>query len=459
MKPHQINKNLKAKATRNTKVAGPGAAVTFALSGNSREFNVEKPSFDGTVSIPAAVINAALTSGKDIDLKCNIDVIGVSVYSYYNIKHAHDAGVITSLRIEAESLKEDMAYNQAKEYDTDSKDPSTAEVYSAEDFVYSHGWTRAAAPKTIEFKCQLSLSGDRLDGDVQAIATMTLADELTYAYEDVDEDDEDEVTEASTKTGSAMKTHVRNKNLRVAADDLGDSKQPAMRPIFRKVAPQLVKPFQKAMRTVPSTTKKKLIQTYFGKVKLQGDVTSKKNQKLLRDTLVAAVKRDLGWMEFVAEQILDASTAELAAVLGGTERAASTKTAGIDSIYEGNYPSSESDFDGIEFPVTFKTMGQSDSWYRLDAVAREAGFSDGTTITLDSAEEAIQLFSDLDAEADEYENQQQTEMFEGFEYDPEDSEYEDEDEARQAYYDEVYGDYMGDVHEPAAILARQIGLD
>ncbi len=194
-KANQFLAAVKNRVARVPKRAGPGAAVTFSLSGESSKFRAQNPSFDGKASIPASAINAALTSGKDINLKCNIDVIDVSVSSYYDSRSAHDAGVITNLRIEAASLKEDLNHNLAKEYDAESDDASTATVYSAEDFVYSHGWVRASAPTTIEFNCQLGLSGDRLDGDVQAIATMTLNDELTYAYEDLDsfEDDEDEI--------------------------------------------------------------------------------------------------------------------------------------------------------------------------------------------------------------------------------------------------------------------------
>lgn len=176
------------------------------MSGKSRKFNTKEPSFIGKVTIPVSAINAALTSGKDINLDCNIDVRDVSVNSYYENASAYKAGVITNLRIEAASLKEDLEYNQAKEYDAESDDASTAKVYSAEDVLYSWGWSRAAAPKTIEFKCQLMLSGDRLDGDVQAIATMTLDDELTYAYEDLDSIDE-ENDEYQDVTASSKKSY------------------------------------------------------------------------------------------------------------------------------------------------------------------------------------------------------------------------------------------------------------
>lgn len=181
----------KSRVAKVPKRAGPGAGVTF-LFGASGKFNTEKPTFNGEVSIPASAINAALTSGKDIALKCNIKVTNVSVESYYDVKSAYNAGVITELLIEAASLKEDLNHNLAREYDTESDDASTATVYSAEDVLYSRGWSRAAAPKTIEFKCQLGLSGDRLDGNVEAIATMTLNDELTYAYEDLDSNEEDD---------------------------------------------------------------------------------------------------------------------------------------------------------------------------------------------------------------------------------------------------------------------------
>lgn len=348
---------------------------------------------------------------------------------------------------------------------------------------------------------------------------------------------------------------------RVAADDLGDSKQPAMRPIFKKVAPQLVKPFQRALKSVPSNTKKKLLQTYFGKVKLTGDVTSKKNMKLLRDTLVAAVKKDLGWLEFVAEQILDGSVAELGQVLGGGERAASVKTAAfmkpqywkttmytvdtnegtqvypkddftpeqiakqegvsvedieessgwfcrlsapgymdatdwggpfankqlamqhienmydvdpetgddlddateasvktadvIGRIYEGHYPTDEGDFDHVTFPVEIKTMGQNDSWYRLDTVARAAGFSDGTTITLDDAADVVSLFEDLYSEADKHSDEMDDDLREAYENEQSGS---DEEVDETEFHDENYNEYHADDHEPAAILAGHLGL-
>lgn len=576
MKPHKINKNLKAKANRNTKVAGPGAAVTFVFDMSSRAAQqwrgTENLGFDGDITVSPEDVRAALVAHKDLEIQCHVDVLDLSIASYYNVAQVHEAGVITHVTIPSDDLQ---ALFQGQDVHDDDVD-TALDIHIAgqdpvhENAVTSAGWVRSQAPATVDFGLSVYIESAYYHTSTLCSAVMETSEELRAAYDILDEPEEDDEDlghdnehNASTKTGSTMSIQVRNKNLRVAADDLGDSKQPAMRPIFRKVAPQLVKPFQKAMRTVPSTTKKKLIQTYFGKVKLQGDVTSKKNQKLLRDTLVQAVKRDLGWMEFVAEQILDASATELAAVLGGTERAASTKrtaahmvpeyyngvmyyipdldaamdyypanefsraevaklaedhglandpkvdtakgwfvrlsapgyldttdwegpfgseneakahakksfgvdpetgmevdaatkTAGIDSIYEGGYPSSESDFDGIEFPVTFKTMGQSDSWYRLEAVAREAGFSDGSTITLDSAEDAIQLFSDLSAEADEYEAQMDSQMHEDFE----EASAEDEDvEDDGSWYDTNYSEYHSDDHEPAAILARQLGLD
>lgn len=113
--------------------------------------------------------------------------------------------------------------------------------------------------------------------------------------------------------------------VRTAADDLGESRQPALRPVFKKVAPLLVNQFQKGMRQLSPSARKKVITTYFGRVNPTGDPTSKKNLKMMRDILVKALIQDRGWLEFVAEQILDGSTKELASVLDKS-KTASMKT-------------------------------------------------------------------------------------------------------------------------------------
>ncbi len=110
-----------------------------------------------------------------------------------------------------------------------------------------------------------------------------------------------------------------------AGDDFGKSKQPALSPIFKKVAPLLVVPFQKAMKTIGAPAKKKVFKTYFSKVNLGDKPMSPKNKKMLKDILVDALRQDRGWLEFVAEQILDGSGAELADILGGAAVKAKAK--------------------------------------------------------------------------------------------------------------------------------------
>ncbi len=329
---------------------------------------------------------------------------------------------------------------------------------------------------------------------------------------------------------------------KTANDDIGTSKQPALRPVFQRVAPKLVKPFQAAFRGVNASARRKIMQTYYKSVKLNGDPGTPKNKKLIRDILVLALRKDLGWLEFVAEQILDGSEKELLDVLApattasmktgsaepeyytgnmftvdegtyypeddydtdrvcelenciqddievqsgiwarydgsawvgpfgnvgeaksyiadtynvdpesGEEKpmTATMKIADvIDSIYEGRYPT---DFSNVQFPVAFKIMGQSDEWSRLCAVARDLNLCAGRSITVSDAAEATELFDALMIESASAESKANDALMEGYEGSQKD------DAAIDAYVSENYNEYMSDVHEPAIILARELGL-
>lgn len=329
---------------------------------------------------------------------------------------------------------------------------------------------------------------------------------------------------------------------KTANDDIGTSKQPALRPVFQRVAPKLVKPFQAAFRGVNASARRKIMQTYYKSVKLNGDPGTPKNKKLIRDILVLALRKDLGWLEFVAEQILDGSEKELLDVLApavtasvkrgspepeyytgdmltvgedtyypknkystarvceielcnpdevavqsgvwasyndsdwvgpfgnvgeaksyiadtynvdpesGEEKpmTATMKIADvIDSIYEGRYPT---DFSSVQFPVTFKIMGQSDEWSRLCAVASDLNLCAGRSITISDADEATELFDALMTESASAESKANDALMEGYEGS------QDDDAAIDAYVSENYNEYMSDVHEPTIILARELGL-
>lgn len=237
---------------------------------------------------------------------------------------------------------------------------------------------------------------------------------------------------------------------RFADDDLGQSKQAALTPIFKRIAPTLVRPFQKGMKSVPSATRKKALKTYFKDVKLQGDPASKKNTRLLRDILVKALIRDRGWLEFVAEQILDGSP-EIADILAPATTASMRTAGSVDAIFEGNYPTA-ADLHGVDFPVSFDLMGQSDSWHRLAGVASAEGVVDGSTVTLNSEEEAADLFAALLDEARDNEAECERQLYEDYISEA------DEGVSEEEWLDENHSEYCSDVHDPAYILAQQLGL-
>jgi hypothetical protein len=132
---------------------------------------------------------------------------------------------------------------------------------------------------------------------------------------------------SSKPTSTVQFESIRTAKTVTAADDMGQSKHPAMRPVLKKIAPLLVNNFQKGMKQLSPSARKKVITTYFGRVDLNDQPTSKKNMKMMRDILVKALIQDRGWLEFIAEQILDGSTKELAALLDKTVKTSSTHTA------------------------------------------------------------------------------------------------------------------------------------
>ncbi len=207
--------------------------------------------------------------------------------------------------------------------------------------------------------------------------------------------------------------------LHLAAEDIGKSKQPALSPVFKKVAPLLVAPFQKAMRGVGSPAKKKIFKTYFGKVNLGDKPMSPKNKKMLRDILTDALRQDRGWLEFVAEQILDGSAPELAAVLGGdavkakTEKGKSKKA----SLVTANEYTSPDDYSsvgqkalatildlGLAFPVVINVDPKDYNGKAIFDKAKAKRLAlGGTTITLDDEDDIETLVDALvDVATDRY---------------------------------------------------------
>lgn len=291
---------------------------------------------------------------------------------------------------------------------------------------------------------------------------------------------------------------------RTAAEDLGKSRQPAISPITKKVTPLLVKPFATAMKKTTPQSRKKLVDTYFGKMNIKS--TSAKVKKEMREILVTALKKDVGWLEFVAGQLIEGCSKEISDLLANPKEARvaaidiekadrqdklddiavdeaardgwhsegldtiwyrnvntgerltedevihmylpKAKSASMkkfadtmDAVYEGRYPDIRF-FEDFTYPMTLDVSGgQNDSLYRLQAVLRELGYDDDKNVEIGGAEELEDIFNTLSDESDTWAEESQ----ESF------SEYADEDSDE---YDS--GDQLADQHEPAALFLQKV---
>lgn len=293
--------------------------------------------------------------------------------------------------------------------------------------------------------------------------------------------------------------------VRVAADDLGESRQPAIRPISKKIQPLLVKPFATAMKKTTPQSRKKLVDTYFGKMQIKSQ--SAKVKKEMREILVAALKKDVGWLEFVANQLIDGCDKEITEILLNPKEARTAgrydpydedilhdkalelaakdgwQSDGMDTIAYSNPQTGETsteaeviymylkqvpgyktkrtsmnknasgeykdmyDLSNVKYPLTLNVSGgQNDSLYRLHKVLRDNGWDEPKAVEIDEEQDLIDILVELEAEAEDWEAEQLDQL-------QSDSESEEDPEE---WYDDNYADYTSDKDEPAEILMSAV---